>query len=182
MSHEYSEGRILIRHFRGDEAGLLFEAVRESVVELSRWMAWCHPGYAREDSETFVRSRDAEWDKGEHYSFAIFDSGTGLFLGGAGLNFINRPHNLANLGYWVRTSQTGRGVAPTAARLVARFGLIELGFNRIEILTAVGNLASQRVAEKTGARSEGLLRKRLVVHDQTFDALMFSIVREDLKT
>lgn len=48
---------------------------------------------------------------------------------------------------------------------------------RLEILIAVGNTASQRVAEKVGAVREGILRKRLVLHDEAHDAVMFSLVR-----
>jgi ribosomal-protein-serine acetyltransferase len=181
MQPPFSNGRIGIRRYRGEDVDLLFEAARESAHELSRWMPWCSEKYSRADSETFVQSRDAEWDKGEHYSFVVYDTETGIFLGGVGLNFINRIHKFANLGYWVRTSQTGRGVATAAARLAARFGLTELGFQRLEIVTALGNVGSQRVAEKVGAVREGVLRNRLLIHDQAHDAVMFSLVQEDLK-
>jgi len=46
----------------------------------------------------------------------------------------------------VRTSQMGRGIATAAARLVARFGLETLSMQRLEIVAAEGNTASQRVA------------------------------------
>jgi ribosomal-protein-serine acetyltransferase len=109
----------------------------------------------------------------------VFDADSGNYLGGVGLNFVNRIHQCANLGYWVRTSQTGRGVAARAARLAARFALERLGFQRVEILAAVGNHASQRVAEKAGATLEGVLRKRLLVNGEPHDAVLYSLVAED---
>lgn len=181
MRSIFSNGGIGIRRYRNEDVDALFDAARESVRELSPWMPWCSENYARQDSEAFVQSRDVDWEKGEHYSFVIHDTATGLLLGGVGLNFINRVHTFANLGYWVRTTQTKRGVATAAVRLAARFGLVELGFNRIEIVTAVGNVASQRVAKKVGAHCEGVLRKRLVLHEQVHDAVMFSLVAGDLK-
>jgi ribosomal-protein-serine acetyltransferase len=180
MQTIFTDGRIGIRPYRDNDVDAMFAAASESARELSAWMAWYHAGYARTDSEAFVRSRAAEWEKGEQYSFVIHDAGTGQFLGGVGLNFINRLHRFANLGYWVRTGQTRRSVATTATRLMARFGFEELGFNRLEIVVATGNAASQRVAEKVGARREGVLRKRLVLRDQAHDAVMFSLVPEDL--
>ena len=181
MQSTFSGGGIGIRRYRSDDVNGLFEAAHESVRELSIWMPWCSEKYARADSEAFVRSRKSEWEKGEHYSFVIHDTASGQLLGGVGLNFINRVHQFANLGYWVRTSRTRHGVATKAARLAARFGLVELGLNRLEIVVAAGHVASQQVAKKTGARCEGVLRKRLVIHDQTHDAVMFSLVAEDLK-
>jgi ribosomal-protein-serine acetyltransferase len=63
----------------------------------------------------------------------------------------------ANVGYWVRTGHTGQGIATAAVRLVARFGFEDLGLLRLELLIAVDNPASRRVAEKVGATFEGVL-------------------------
>jgi ribosomal-protein-serine acetyltransferase len=181
MQSTFSSGGIGLRRYRAEDGDALFDAARESVRELSTWMPWCSENYSPADSELFVKTREADWDKGEHYSFVIYDTANVQFLGSVGLNFINPVHKFANLGYWVRTTQTGRGVATTAARLAARFGIAELGFNRIEIVTAAGHVASQRVAKKVGANCEGVLRKRLMIHGQVHDAVMFSLVAEDLK-
>ena len=46
----------------------------------------------------------------------------------------------------------------------------------IEIMVAVGNIASERVAVKVGALREGLLRNRLTQGGEVRDAYMFSLV------
>ena len=91
-------------------------------------------------------------------------------------------HRFANLYYWVRSSRRGEGIATIATRLVARYGLVQLGLNRIEIVVAVGNLASIRVAEKVGATHEGVLRSRIALPDSISDALMFSLIPADLRS
>jgi ribosomal-protein-serine acetyltransferase len=96
------------------------------------------------------------------------------------LNQFNHYHNYGNLGYWVRTSATGRGVATAAALLAARLGFEDLGLQRIEIVAAVGNLPSQRVAEKVKAKREAVLRNRLWHHDRSQDAVMYSLVAADV--
>jgi RimJ/RimL family protein N-acetyltransferase len=53
---------------------------------------------------------------------------------------------------------------------------------RIEIVAAVGNLASQRVAEKAGAVREGVMRKALLVRDTAHDAVLTSLIEEDMKS
>jgi RimJ/RimL family protein N-acetyltransferase len=42
------------------------------------------------------------------------------------------------------------------------------------------NMASIRVAEKAGAKKEGELRRRITVRDRMYDAVLFSLVPEDL--
>ena len=178
---EFTDGQLVVRFYRADDVARLFEAVRESIPEVSPWLAWCHQNYSIEESRDFIQARTDKSQGEEWYSFGVFDrNNDGRFLGGVGLNFINRVHQFGNLGYWVRTSATGKGVASRASRLVARFAFAELGLHRIEILAAVPNIASQRVAEKLGAVREGLLRKRLLIRGEPQDAVMFSLVREDL--
>jgi RimJ/RimL family protein N-acetyltransferase len=63
-----------------------------------------------------------------------------------------------------------------AALLLGDFGFKELKLNRIEILVAVDNLASQRVAAKVGAVREGVLRNRLLLHGKIHDAVIFSLI------
>ncbi len=179
MRTELSNDVVKIRRYCADDIPLLFEAARESTDEMLAWLSWCHPNYTVEESRSFVLSSETTWDEKTRFAFAVLDVNSGLFLGGVGLNSINRKNNFANLGYWVRSSQTGRGVATAATLLAAKFGFEDLGLNRIEILTAVGNAASQRVAEKAGAKKEGILRSRIVLHDRPQDAVMYSLIADD---
>ena len=181
MKLELIEGPLLLRPFRDGDASALYEAVRESISEVSPWLPWCHKDYSIEESREFIGSRELASQGGEWYSFGIFEADSGKFQGGVGINFINRVHQMANLGYWVRTGAAGRGIATRATRLVARFGFEQLGLHRIEIVAAVGNVPSQRVAEKAGARREGVLRRRLLIRGESLDAVLFSLVPEDLQ-
>lgn len=171
--------RVLLRPYCLDDVEFLYEAARESVVEVQNWLPWCHANYSRQESETWIKSCDEAWAKGTAYEFAIFDTKTGLYLGGCGLNHIDPIDKIANLGYWVRSSQTSEGVATTATILLVHFGFRGLKLNRIEIVAATGNKASQRVAEKAGAKREGILRNRCTVNDQVLDAMMFSFIPQD---
>jgi ribosomal-protein-serine acetyltransferase len=180
MKPELTDGRILLRPYGAEEVDALYGAVRESLKELSVWMPWAHAGYAKDESRAFVMSRADAWASEEEYGFGVFDAQTGDYLGGVGINHIVREYRYANLGYWVRTSCTGRGIASGATRLLARFGLEDLGLARIEIVAAVSNRASRRAAEKAGAVLEGILRKRIWLQGQPHDAALYSLVAEDL--
>jgi len=50
----------------------------------------------------------------------------------------------------------------------------------VEALVVPGNVASQRVLEKTGFQLEGLLRSYLVVREGRADAFMYSLLPCDL--
>jgi ribosomal-protein-serine acetyltransferase len=175
-----SDGAIGLRQFTLEDVPQLFTAIQESMPQLSAWMVWAHPGYSMEDTHAFVTKCGSGWGKGEQYSFAIVDVQDGEFLGSVGLSAVNRGHGFANLGYWVRARKTRHGVATAATRMAARFSFETLKLNRVELLVPTANAASQRVAEKAGAKREGLLRRRLQLNGVPHDAFIYSFVMEDL--
>ncbi|HNK63948.1 MAG TPA: GNAT family protein, partial [Anaerolineales bacterium] len=65
------------------------------------------------------------------------------------------------------------------ARLAAHFAFESVNLIRAEIVIAVGNEASKRVAEKIGAHYEGILLNRMTVGTKIHDAHMFSLLPSD---
>ena len=171
--------RFQIRPYRSDDVPRLYEAVRESVREIAAWLPWAHAGYSITDSAAWVETRPRAWQEDRSYDFIILDQESGTLVGGVGLNQLDRQHQLANLGYWVRSSWAGRGAASAGARLAAGFGFRQLGLQRLEIIMAVGNIASRKVAEKAGASREGRLRNRLLISGLPHEAYLYSLIREE---
>jgi ribosomal-protein-serine acetyltransferase len=169
---------ISLRPYRSEDASALHAAARESVAEMFPWLPFCHAEYSIEEARGWVAGRAALFQSGLEYSFAIVDAAD-RYLGGCGLNMINSVHRFANLGYWVRSSETGRRVAPAAIREIARFAFTQTDLVRLEIVCAIGNTRSQRAAEHAGAVREGVLRDRLFLHDRPVDAVMYSIARSE---
>jgi RimJ/RimL family protein N-acetyltransferase len=167
---------ITIRPYALEDAVQIWEAAHESITEVRPWMPWCHPGYSVEESRAWLRAQ-AEWRRnGTAFEFAI-TSAAGRYLGGCGLNQIDSENRRANLGYWLRTGAAGRGVMPRAVHLLREWAFENTNLIRLEIVVAVNNTRSQRVAEKVEAKREGVLRSRLLLHGQAHDAVMFSITR-----
>jgi len=179
MQIEIDTGAYLVRRFTGQDLDPLYEAIIESLPELSRWMWWAHENYAKSETATFIESQQNPETEGDEGGFGVFEKGSGRILGCAGLNRIDRINKHCNLGYWVRSSATGRGIATTVASRLATFALTELGMNRVEIIAAVENV-SLRVAEKIGAKREGIARSRLAVGGRVHDAWVHSVIRSDL--
>lgn len=170
---------LTLRPWRDGDAPALAEAVRESMDSLSRFMPWCHPDYDVEEARQWTLRCQAEWRSGGMYDFAVIGAQDRV-LGSVGLNQIDYRDRRANLGYWIRESSRGHGFIARAAHAVATFGFGTLALQRIEIVTALDNLASQRCAEKIGARQEGITRHRIWQHDQAHDAVVYGLVPEDL--
>jgi ribosomal-protein-serine acetyltransferase len=174
-----TDGHITIRKIRPDDAERLHRAIQESGPELPHWMPDLSPNLTPEMIRGWIGSALKLWDEGSDYNFVVLDAADGSLLGGCGLSRVNPRHRFANLFYWVKSEAAGKGVATAATKLVARFGFEHASLHRVEIVVAVGNEASERVAEKAGATREGLARNRLIMDGKPHDAHMFSLIPTD---
>jgi ribosomal-protein-serine acetyltransferase len=171
-----AESDVLIRPYTPADVPLLVDAAVESINEVFPWLPWCHPGYMASEAETWIEHCAAARGTGTEYNFVV-TNGASRFLGGCGLNQLRPDHRIANLGYWIRTSASGHGVATAAVRRLTDFAFGETDLLRLEIVAAADNVASQRVAEKAGALREAVLRDRLLLHGKSHDAVLYSLVR-----
>ena len=170
---------ICLRAYEADDADVFAAVVRESVETVGRWMGWCHAEFNSDHARDWFTACDKAREEGTAYEFGIFSEDGKVLLGGAGLNMISKLHNYCNLGYWIRQSEQGRGIATKASILLADAGFRELGFNRIEIVAAEGNVNSIAVAKKVGAQLECMARNRLVVGGVPVTAAVHSLLRQD---
>jgi ribosomal-protein-serine acetyltransferase len=175
-----SDGFVLLRPYRIEDADQFYHAAIESKAELMPWVTWIRENYSLSDAREWVQVLVNRWGK-EAYDFAVFAASGGQFLGSGNLSDLNSECKSATLGYWVRTSRARGGVATATAHLLIHFGFEELGLNRIAFMFAVSNAASQRVAEKVGATREGILRNGICVRETIFDATLFSIIPSDIR-
>ncbi len=171
------DGDIILRPFHFEDAQPLCQAVRESLKELSPWMSWANEQYTEMTAREYISIARARWEERTLHAFAI-TRGSGI-LGGCTLSSIHPVYQFCNVGYWVRTACQGRGIAGRAAKLAVRFAFEKLGLIRAEIVVAVGNDRSARVAEKIGAHYEGTLLNRMVVGKSVYDARMYSLLPSD---
>jgi RimJ/RimL family protein N-acetyltransferase len=167
---------ISLRPYRLNDAPALHEAAIESVWEVRPFMPWCHPNLTLDEGRSWIEAQVSAFTARKAFEFVILGRG-GRFLGGCGLNQIDEENHRANLGYWVRSSATGRGVATTAVRQLVQWAFENTNLVRLEVVVSTENAASLRVAEKAGAANEGVLRKRLLLHGMWHDAVMLSFVR-----
>jgi RimJ/RimL family protein N-acetyltransferase len=171
---------VSIRPYRPSDASALYQAAMESIREVRPFMPWCRSELSEQDQRAWIDAQIAASEARTAYEFAIVSSGD-RYLGGCGLNQIDVTNRRANLGYWVRSSAAGAGVATAAVQELVRWAFAATDLIRLELVISTENAASLRTAEKAGAHREGLQRNRLLLHGKAHDAAMFSFVRpEDL--
>ena len=163
------------------DAGEFLQAVLESKATLMRWMPWCHATYGAADVDRWFETADQMWTNQTAFPMLIRSTTDGTLLGGAGLqDVLLYGKREAELGYWVRKSARGRGVASTAIRAIAAFAFNELKLVRASMRIRLDNASCRRAAERAGASFEGVTRHGIVHGEARFDAAHYSLLPADL--
>ena len=85
----------------------------------------------------------------------------------------------AYIGYWIDRRFAGRGITPTAVAM-ATDHCFATGLHRIEINIRPENLASRRVVEKLGFRSEGMRPSYLHIDGDWRDHLSYALTVDEV--
>jgi RimJ/RimL family protein N-acetyltransferase len=132
-----------------DRAHIVNAAIVESVDALGCWLAWADHIPSIEETRDFLGRARAKWDAAD-YGFTLWHVDDGLCVGGMGLHPRSSQPAHYEIGYWIRTSATGRGYATEALRALAATAFEHLDIAELVVLTSARNVASQRVALKAG--------------------------------
>jgi RimJ/RimL family protein N-acetyltransferase len=100
-------------------------------------------------------------------------------LGSISLMRFAWQHARAEVGYWLAEEARGYGHASRALRLIAAWGFRSLALERIDLMAATNNPASQRVAERCGFTREAVLRSYLVGREGRQDMVAFGLLTTD---
>ncbi len=74
------------------------------------------------------------------------------------LHSIDFANHRAEIGYWLVKEARNKGVGTASVELLTDYGLMTMGFRRIDALVDNRNEASKRLLEKAGYQFEGLLK------------------------
>lgn len=166
---------LLLRPWRAEDAPAVHEIFQDPV--LHQWHVRAAEsvaeagGWIEEWQKAWTGERTAQW--------AVVKAGTGRLLGRVALREIQLADGTAEVAYWTAAAARGQGVAARATTALTRWALHDIGLHRLELLHAVANTASCRVAGKTGFALEGTKRSALLHQDGWHDMHLHARVKGD---
>jgi RimJ/RimL family protein N-acetyltransferase len=162
------------------QAATLFAAIDESRAHLVPYMSWPDHHRRLEDTAAWMRTSRARFESMTDFAYGVYARDDGRFVGGAGMHVRGEPLPVAiEIGYWLRTSETGRGYAREMTRGLARLLLEHVGAERIVIRAEVDNARSRRVPEALGFVFEGIARRGIRIREKGRDLAIYSLLPEE---
>jgi RimJ/RimL family protein N-acetyltransferase len=105
----------------------------------------------------------------------------GARAGSVAFHRVNERNRIAEAGrFAIAPEFRGRGIGLEAARQFQRLLLVDLGFHRIELQIYGFNERAIAHAERCGYVREGVKRKAYERHGEWQDAVLFSLLRDEL--
>lgn len=157
--------RLVLRPPMPGDGPALHEAKGESMAELKRWMPWAKDDATADDDEATAREAYARFIRREDIMLLGFERAGGRFVIGTGLHRFDWAARRFEIGYWVRTGETGKGYATESTAALVRYAFAALAARRVEITHAAGNYASAAVIRKLGFVPEGIHRAATTLPD-----------------
>ncbi len=175
LPEELTDGVLRLRPWKLDDVPALVAACNDPT--LSRWLPNMPSPYTEAAGREFIESQPERNAEGSG-NVGVFDAQTGELLGACG--FGEKPSERVEFGYWVASAHRGRGIAPRALRLIARWVAENTGAKRLQLHADVENVASQRVAEKAGFTREGIQRSWMDIRGERRDMVSYSLLPDEL--
>lgn len=178
IPESFETERLLIRAAQPGDGAEMNAAIGESLNELQPWLPFAQSMPAVEETERYVRESRVDYLKRSMLNFQMYSKAGGSFIGNIGLHHINWETRCFETGYWIRSSQAGKGYMSEAVHGITVFAINELGANRIEIRCSARNKRSAAVAERAGFTLEGILRASTRESDgELHDSKVYAKVR-----
>jgi ribosomal-protein-serine acetyltransferase len=141
-------GPVELRRWAPGMAAEATAAVVESLPEFKPFLPWATDDYGLASSRDYIERSAESWAEGTEFNYAII-ARTGELVGSIGLMTRMGP-GVLEIGYWVRTSRTGRGYMTAAVEAITPVALAQPGIERVAIRHDAANAASAAVAIKAG--------------------------------
>jgi RimJ/RimL family protein N-acetyltransferase len=171
-----------VRCWEPHDAQRLKEAVDSSLDHLRPWLPWAHEApLPVGEVVDLLRSFRGRFDLGQDFVYGILSPDESEVLGGTGLH-TRRGEGVFEIGYWIRASRAGEGLATESTAALTRVAFELCGVGRVEIRADPANEPSKAIPRKLGFVEEGTLRRVAHGSDGTplqADAVVFALLCDE---
>ncbi len=168
--------RLLIRRLERRDYRDMYEYARLS--EVTRYLLW-NPHPSPDYTRNYIMSIQKCYKSGEYFDYAVILKCEQKMIGTCGFTKIDADNNSAEVGYVLNPAYHKKGYATEALIALMRFGINDMGINRIEAKYMVGNDESRKVMERCGMRFEGIHRQQMLIKGSYADIGVCALTHND---
>lgn len=117
----------------------------------------------------------------ELFNFAIESIENEEYIGGCGINSLDRKNSVATIGVWIGKKYHGKGFGSDTLRVLCKFIFDEMNIHKIKLNYFEFNDAGKKCYEAVGFKEEGVNRKELFRYGKYYNTINMGLFKEELK-
>lgn len=137
------------------------------------------PQISKTEAERRIE-KQGQSDAGVQWTWFVIEKKDGTKIGFI-IHFTVQPFGSLRIGYALIPSERRKGYGTEALQILVDYLFLTRDIMRIQAVTDVRNVASQRILEKVGFKREGTIRKGSFVRGRWVNEYFYGILREDWK-
>ncbi len=151
----------------------LFNLIDGSREFLRRFLFWVDGTESVENVKFITNLFLNNFDEQKSFEYVVLDKETQKLVGAGGIHTICHKNRMAEYGYYLDKNATGHGYITEMVSLLEK-ELFENGIHRIVIKCDPDNIASAKVAERSGFILEGRLKEAVYAYGEYRDDLVYA--------
>lgn len=174
--------RFVLQKFSRRDAATLDDAIRASLTDLNQWLPWARMDYTSGDTTAFIRESVQAWKEDRAWDYSIRTrEDPSRHIGNISVWTTSKLGKIAEIGYWIRSDEQSKGVCTESVDRLLEEAFDALGYHKVVLRIAIGNAASDRVAQKLGFTREGVLREELLIRGNWVDHSLWSLLDREYR-
>lgn len=146
----------------------LYQAIAHDRESLGKWLSWAYNMKSSADEAKFIKTIQADMVKERMIVLTIL-------VNGEPCGMIDLHNLITNqkgeIGYWLSSKYQGRGIVTKSVLEVCKYAFSELNLKYVDLIIAVENGKSERVAKNADFKLMGI--KQHLIHHHTMAGKIF---------
>lgn len=155
----------------------LFELVDSDRKHLEEYLEFVKRTKTVADEEKFLKLSLINESNGTDKLFFIYFKGQ--LAGTIDLHFIDDYHKRAEIGYWIHSNFTGKGITTLAVQKVCEVAFEDLELNKLTIAADSQNIGSNKVAQKAGFQLIATFKEDHMLYGELRDVNRYYLLKSD---
>ncbi|WP_423189050.1 GNAT family N-acetyltransferase [Alkalibacterium sp. f15] len=176
LTHKVDE-EISLKLKENQDSPEIFALIDQSRKHLKQWMTWVDQVQSVEDIDEVTYKHLLEFTEQKAVHFVIQYNGE--VAGSVNINDIDWSIKSAEIGYWLGSEYTGKGIMFRTVKSLLDYAFEKLGLHKIEIWAAEGNSKSRSIPERLGFVQEGMRRDNELIDGKYVNMIIYGILEDE---
>jgi RimJ/RimL family protein N-acetyltransferase len=172
----YTGEKVRLRAYKREDVALAQQYLNDAETKRFLTPGVPYPFTLEEENRWFEKISASN----DNYSFAVETLEGGQYIGGCGVNGLDRKNSVAVVGIFIGDKNYwGKGYGTDAMKVLLKFIFEQMNVNKVKLFVYSFNERAVKSYEKCGFKREGVLRQEIFRDGKYNDEYVMGILKDE---